>query len=497
MSKRYILSIDEGTTSVRINVFDTQKNSLTSSTKENVANLFPFPGWVEQDAEEVWNKTESCLKSALSKINPAEIYGIGITNQRETVIAWDKRTGKPVCNAIVWQCRRTADYCNKHLVGNIAKTIYRKTGLVTDAYFSATKIMWLIQKEPKVRELLKSQNLCVGTMDSFLAYKLTQGQSFITDISNASRTMLCNINTGQWDNELLEFFKIPLEILPKIVDSDAFVGYYDYKGTNLPIRGMIGDQQSSLLGQLCINPGDLKNTYGTGSFMLMNTGEQPFFSQHKLLTTIAWSIKGKRTYAIEGSIFNCGSSIEWLKDIELIADASDCDSFATSVDSANGVRFVPAFTGLGSPYWDGNAKALMSGITRGATKAHIIRSVLESIPFSVKDIYDVIYEGTGISKGTIRVDGGVSKSDFTMQAQCNLLNKEIQCSKEKENTGLGAIFLCGLSLGIWEWADLPKLYKTSKIYHPQKKMYPKGQEDYNDWKKAVSKALTKEKGEGK
>jgi len=491
MSKKYIMAIDEGTTSVRVSLYDIKKNKILTTLREPIESLFPVSGWVEQNAEETWQKTEGLLHKVLSKINPAEVFGIGITNQRETVVAWNKKTGKAICPAIVWQCRRTVDYCKKQLKGNIAQTIHRKTGLIPDAYFSATKIKWILENDTKAKTLQEQKSLCFGTMDSFLTFKLTGGKSFVTDLANASRTMLCNIKTGKWDSDLLALFNIQEETLPKIVDNDVVVGNYHYKGMGIPIAGLIGDQQSSLFGQLCINKGDLKNTYGTGSFMLLNIGDKPIYSKNRMVTTIAWRVKDKIAYALEGSVFNCGSSIEWLKDLSIIQTPAESDILAESVKSSNGVYFVPAFTGLGAPYWDGNARALFCGITRGTTKAQMVRAVLDGIAFGVKDIYDVIHKDTELTQNVIHVDGGVSKSEFTMQYQSDLLGKNIQCAKEAENTSLGAIYLCGLATGVWNSLnELVKLYKPAKVFKPKKSQQIM-MEKYEGWKKAVSRALTK------
>lgn len=491
MSKKYIIAIDEGTTSVRASLYDIKKNDISAVIRQSVNSTFPALGWVEQDAEETWRRTEACLHNVLSGINPNEVSGIGITNQRETVVAWDKKTGRAICPAIVWQCRRTVEYCKKYLKGNVARSIHQKTGLIPDAYFSATKIKWILENEPKAKALLKEHSLCFGTIDSFLTFKMTGGKSFVTDVTNASRTMLCNIKTGKWDDGLLKLFNIPAETLPEIVDNDSIVGNYHYKGTDIPVAGLIGDQQSSLFGQMCIHKGDLKNTYGTGSFMLLNIGDQPVYSKNRMITTVAWRAKNKITYALEGSVFNCGSSIEWLKEIEFIKSPEECDLLANSVDSSDGVYFVPAFTGLGAPYWDGNARALFCGITRGTGKANMVRAVLDSIAFGVKDIYDVIYEDTNMEQSIIRADGGVSKSEFTIQYQSNLLGKSIQCAKGAESTSLGAVYMCGLATGVWkDLSEIEKLYKPAKIFKPQKSRKVM-MEKYEGWKQAVKRASAK------
>ncbi len=489
MQKKYILAIDEGTTSVRCVLYSVKDNKIIDSVSQKFRQYYPQEGWVEHDAQEIWKKTKYCLFEILKKIDPEQVFGIGITNQRETVVMWNKKTGKPIYNAIVWQCRRTVDYVKDNLGGQIAKKIHQKTGLLPDAYFSATKIKWLFENVPKAKTLLQKNELCAGTIESFLAFKLCN--KFVTDITNASRTMLFNIKTKCWDTELLNLFNIDKQILPSVIENNQIVGDFVYGKTKIPVCGLIGDQQSSLFGQACFSAGDLKNTYGTGSFLLQSTGENIVLSKNKLLTTVAWSINGKTTYALEGSVFNCGSSIEWLKDVGLIESARESDKLAESVTSSAGVYFVPAFTGLGAPYWDGNARGLVCGLSRGSTKAHIVRAVLDSIAFGMKDVFDVMLAETKCDAGVIRVDGGVSNSDFTMQYQSNLLGEKLEVSKEKESTSLGAIFMCGLGLGVWkDLKELSKLYQTSKVFKPKK-----SQKDmkikYDGWKEAVQKALSK------
>ena len=492
--KNYIIAIDEGTSSVRAVLFDVKKNKIVSSFSQGFQQIYPEPGWVEHNAEEIWQKTELCLKKMLNQISHQELFGIGITNQRETVVAWNRKTGKPIYNAICWQCRRTADLCNS-MQTKVVHDIHKKTGLIIDAYFSATKIKWLKDNVPAFAKEEKAGNLCVGTIESFLVFKLTGGKSFVTDITNASRTMLLNINTKKWDKSLLELFDISENILPEIVDNNKIVGEYKHKGHSITIAGLIGDQQSSLFGQACFEKGDSKNTFGTGSFLLLNTGQEIVYSKHKLITTIAWQIDGKPTYALEGSVFNCGTSIEWLKDLGIIKKASDCDSLANSVPSSNGVYFVPAFTGLGAPYWDGNARGLICGITRGTSIAHITRAVLDSIAFSVKDVYDIMLQDANLEmkKGILRADGGVSKSEFTMQYQSNLLGLNVQCCQETESTSLGAIYMCGLATGAFKnIADLKKRYKPAKIYKP-KKSFKIMTQKYEGWKDAIARTLSKRK----
>lgn len=490
--KRYIIGIDEGTTSVRSILYDVKLNQIIQIERKTFKQIYPKSGWVEHDAQEILNATKYTLSCMFNQINPNDVYGIGITNQRETVVAWDKKTGKPLYNAIVWQCRRTSRYCKTKLSGSKANTIRKITGLLPDAYFSATKIQWLLQKVPKLKDMANKNELCVGTMESFLVFNLTKEKSFVTDSSNASRTMLYNIHNNTWDEKLLKMFDISLNILPKIVDNDEIVGHFAVDGAEIPVAGLIGDQQSSLFGQCCFNSGDIKNTYGTGSFMLLNIGNKPIFSKHKLLTTVAWRRKGVTTYAIEGSVFNSGSAVEWLVgNMEVVKTPEESDIVAQNIDDTDGTFFVPAFTGLGAPYWDSDARGMFYGINRSTNKEHLVRAVLESIAYCVKDIYDVMLKDAGKNARSVRFDGGVSKSAFVMQLQAELFGQAIEKSLVKESTALGAIYMCGLATGVWkDYNELSNIYQVDKVFKPSKDR-EKYLNTYKDWKKVVQKTLTK------
>ena len=487
--KKYIVAIDEGSSSVRAVVFDIQKNTVILSRKEKLKTFYPNPGWVEQDAEEIFKKAKACLDDVLDSIDPALVVGIGITNQRETTVVWNKKTGIPINNAISWQCRRTADYVKKELSGK-ANYIFKTTGLIPDAYFSATKIKWILDNNKKAKPLQKANNLCAGTIESFLVYKLTNHKSFITDITNASRTMLLNIKTGKWDPKLLDLFGVDEKILPEVVENDTVVGYYNFEGTDIPIAGICGDQQSSLFGQACFNKGDIKITYGTGSFMLLNIGKEVLYSKNKLVTTIALKRKNKPIYyAVEGSIFNCGTAVDWLENIGLTHGPKDCDRLALEVDNTNEAKFIPAFTGLGAPYWEPEAKASLLGILLNTNKSHIARAVLEGIAYSVYDVFKVLEKDFDFISKNIKVDGGVSNSEVCMQATSNMTQRNITKSKEVESTSMGVIYLCGLALGVYKHAaEIPKYYKSEKTYSP-KINAEKVTEIYNNWKNAIKRII--------
>ncbi len=490
MNKRYIIAIDEGTTSVRTVLFDVKEHKIIKSVSKSFEQIYPRSGWVEHNASEILKATKWTFNQIIKDLNLKQVYGVGITNQRETVVAWDKKTGKPVYNAIVWQCRRTSEYCKKQLVGRKASLIRKLTGLVPDAYFSATKIQWLFQKVPEIKQLASKNELCVGTIESFLAFNLSCENCFVTDASNASRTMLYNIHTNQWDEKLLKLFDIPLSVLPKIVDNDEIVGHILIDDFKIPIAGLIGDQQSSLFGQCCFKTGDVKNTCGTGSFMLMNLGDKVKFSKNKLVTTVAWRRNGKTTYALEGSVFNSGSCITWLiENLKSIKSPSETDKIAEQVSDTDNTFFVPAFTGLGAPYWCGDARAMFFGISRNTNYKHLTRAVLESIAYRVKDIYDIMQKDTGNNTKVVRFDGGVSQSDFIMQLLSNLFGQTIDKSLEKESTALGAIYMCGLANGAWKNCDeLNKLYKIDKSFKSNDNSL-ENLKNYNKWKKIVLKAI--------
>ena len=490
MDKNYIIAIDEGTSSVRAVLYSVKENKFILSRKEKITPYYPHPGWVEHDAEEIFQKTKRCLDDVLSEIDENLVFGIGITNQRETTVCWNRKTQKPLRKAIVWQCRRTAEYVEKNLRGKVGEKIHKTTGLIPDAYFSATKMKWILENDKKAPALLKSKNLCFGTIDSFLTFRLTNGKSFVTDITNASRTMLMNLKTGNWDDELLSLFNIPKTSLPEIVENDKIVGYYNFKGKDIPIAGIIGDQQSSLFGQACFDCGDVKATYGTGSFVLQNIGNKIVYSKNKLLTTVAWKMKNQNIfYAIEGSVFNCGSAINWLQNVGIINSPSDCDKMAESGEIVPGVYFIPAFTGLGAPYWNPEARALLCGITQGVTKNQIARAVLEGIAYRVCDVFNVIHKDTNLDFNSIKIDGGVSRSNYAMQFESNLIQKTLEISKESESTSLGAVFMCGLATGAFKnLTELKQVYQKSKIFKP-KITSSSAKALYAEFKEAVKRAF--------
>jgi len=453
MSKQYILSFDQGTTSSRAVIFDRSGDVVAIAQKE-FPQIYPKAGWVEHDPMAIWGTQSGVAREVLETagIRPDEIAGIGITNQRETTIVWNKHTGKPVYNAIVWQCRRTADICKS--IEKESETIKSKTGLVLDAYFSATKVKWILDNVPGARASAEKGDLLFGTVDTWVIWNLTRGKLHITDYSNASRTMLFNIHTLEWDDSLLDLLNIPKSMLPTVHDSSSIYGYTDpqtFGGAMIPISGIAGDQQSALFGQGCFNSGEVKNTYGTGCFLLMNTGHTPKVSNNGLLTTIAWGLKGKITYALEGSIFIGGASVQWLRDeMGLINEAEDSEYFANKVADTNGVYVVPAFAGLGAPYWDMYARGSIIGLTRGANKNHIIRGTLEAIGYQSRDVIDAMSEDSGIKLKVLKVDGGAVKNNFIMQFQSDILGCEVKRPEVVETTALGAAYLAGLAVGFWD-----------------------------------------------
>ena len=459
MLKKYILSIDAGTTSSRAIIFNKNAEVIEIAQYE-FSQFFPKEGWVEHDAIEIWNTQLKAIKDVVSesKIDPNEIDSIGITNQRETTIIWDKHTGKPVYNAIVWQDRRTASFCDELIEKNKTSLIQQKTGLVIDAYFSGTKIKWILDNNKELREKVNDNKLLFGTVDSWLIWNLTNGKSHITDPSNASRTLLYNIKDDKWDKELLELFDVPENILPKVVDSSSVSTNIDKEilGVEIPISGIAGDQQAALFGQLCINQGDIKNTYGTGCFCMMNTGENFVMSKNKMLSTIAWRINGKITYALEGSVFVAGALIQWLRDkLGIIKNAAEVENLAKSVDNNGGITFIPALSGLAAPYWDPYAQGTIFGITRGTENGHIARAALESIALRTRDIIIEMEKDAGIKFSNLKVDGGACNNNLLMQIQSNLLNTKVIRPKTTETTALGVAFLAGLATGFWK--DIPSL----------------------------------------
>lgn len=450
---KYIMALDLGTTSCRCIIFD-KNGRICSAAQKEFTQYFPQPGWVEHDAEEIWATQTGLMYEAMSKIDITinEIAGIGITNQRETTVLWDKETGRPVHKAIVWQCRRTAGYCDELKKLGMAEFFRSKTGLVLDAYFSATKLRWLLDNAAGARERAEKGKLLFGTVDSWIIWKLTGGKVHVTDYSNVSRTMLFNIHTLKWDEEILRVLKIPQQILPEVKPSSHVYGYTDSKlfGREVPIAGAGGDQQCALFGQTCFERGEVKNTYGTGGFMLMNTGTAPVNSHNGLVTTIAWGVDDKVEYALEGSIFVAGAAVQWLRDeLGLIRDAAESEVLAKSVPDANGCYVVPAFVGLGAPYWDQYARGAIVGLTRGVNRNHIVRATLESIAYQVNDVLMAMQEDSDMSITSLRVDGGACDNDFLMQFQADILNTSVVRPYCIETTAMGAAYLAGLAVGYW------------------------------------------------
>ncbi|HSH50930.1 MAG TPA: glycerol kinase GlpK [Bacteroidales bacterium] len=491
MQKKFILSLDQGTSSSRSLLFD--KNALIIAVQQKEFNqYYPYPGWVEHNPEEIW---ESQLNTATglikeSNINPQEIAAIGIANQRETIILWDKNTGKPVYNAIVWQDNRTADFCKKISEQGWNKYIKRNTGLIIDSYFSATKIHWILQNIDGVKEKAEKGEVLAGTIDTWLIWKLTNGKLHITDYSNASRTMLFNIRTLQWDKKLLGLFEVPHHILPEVKGTSEIVGVANPKilGAEIPISGIAGDQQAALFGQTCLSKGTAKNTYGTGCFMLMNTGEKMVKSHSGLVTTIAWGINNKINYALEGSVFIAGAAIKWLRDaLNLIQSAHETEKIANEIEDTEEVYVVPAFTGLGAPYWDMYARGAILGLTQGVTDKHIIRSTLESLAYQTMDVLKAMEKDSGIQLKALNVDGGASVNNFLMQFQSNILNVDVIRPANVETTALGAALLAGLATNFWSMDEIIKKRKIEKVFHPFMEE-TKRIKLYNGWKKAVEKA---------
>ena len=451
---KYIMALDAGTTSNRCILFN-KEGKMCSMAQREFTQYFPQPGWVEHDADEIWASQLGVAVEAMNKIGAAaeDIAAIGITNQRETAIVWDKNTGTPVYRAIVWQCRRTSEYCDFLKEKGLTEKFREKTGLVIDAYFSGTKIKWILEHVPGAREKAQAGDLLFGTVETWLIWKLTKGMVHVTDYSNASRTMLFNINTLEWDEEILAELDIPKSMLPLAMPSSHVYGMAEssFFGRPIPIAGAAGDQQAALFGQTCFAAGEAKNTYGTGCFLLMNTGEQPVFSRNGLVTTIAWGLDGKVNYALEGSIFVAGASIQWLRDeMRLIDSAADSEYMAKKVKDTNGCYVVPAFTGLGAPHWDQYARGTIVGITRGVNKYHIIRATLESIAYQVNDVLEAMRADSGIELSSMRVDGGASANDFLMQTQADIIGAPVNRPVCVETTAMGAAYLAGLAVGYWE-----------------------------------------------
>jgi glycerol kinase len=472
MSSQYILALDQGTTSSRAILFD-HSGQIVHSTQKEFKQFFPKPGWVEHDAEEIWSSQYGVMAELLAKksVSPGQISAIGITNQRETTVVWDRKTGKPVSPAIVWQDRRTAGYCDELKEKGLSDWIQQKTGLVIDAYFSATKLKWILDQVPGVRQRANQGELAFGTIDSWLAWKLSGGRLHLTDPSNASRTMLLNIHTASWDEELLELFKIPKNLLPEIHASSEIYGLSEGlmgPGTGVPIAGIAGDQQAALFGQLCTQPGMVKNTYGTGCFMLMHTGTQAVLSRNKLLTTIAWKWQDRIEYALEGSIFVGGAVVQWLRDgLHLVRQAAEIEQLASQVPDNGGVYLVPAFAGLGAPHWNPYARGSLFGLTRGTTDGHIARAALESIAYQTCDILQAMQADSGIEIRELRVDGGATANNLLMQFQSDVLQVPVVRPEIYETTALGAAYLAGLASGYWKDAeDIRKQWKMERRFSP-------------------------------
>lgn len=490
---QYVIALDQGTTSSRAVLYNKNADVLDSINKE-FTQIYPEQGWVEHDAEEIFDSQLAVLKSLIEKnhINPNDIAALGITNQRETIVLWDKKTGKPVHNAIVWQCRRTARMCDEFFAQGFGDIIREKTGLLLDAYFSGTKIKWLLDTHPHLRLRAQKGEILAGTIDTWLIWKLSGGTCHVTDVTNASRTLLYNIYSLEWDPQLLEMFNIPSALLPQVKDSSCIYcnTAESVCGFSVPIASAIGDQQAALFGQGCFNEGDAKNTYGTGCFMLMNTGKNPVISKNRLLTTIALGLNGEVTYALEGSVFIGGAVIKWLRDeLQLIKSARECDEEAEKVSDANGAFLVPAFVGLGTPYWDQYARGTIVGLTRGVTKSHICRAALEGVAFQVKEVIDCMIDDSATSLTCLKVDGGASVSNVMMQFQADILQAAVCRPKNTETTALGAAFLAGLAVGFWkDKNDLLQKWKTDCEFTPAVHTH-KADELFTQWKKAVQRSL--------
>lgn len=494
MTKKYVLALDQGTTSSRAILFDGEANIVSVAQKE-FTQIFPKPGWVEHNAEEIWSTQIGVVGEAVAKagIDPSDIAAVGITNQRETTVVWDKNTGKPVYNAIVWQSRQTMDICNDLKAKGLEEMFRHKTGLVVDAYFSGTKVKWILDNVEGARAKAEKGELLFGTIDTWLIWKLSGGKVHVTDYSNASRTLMYNIRELKWDEEILKELNVPAVMLPEVCPSSAVYGNTDPKvflGAAVPIAGAAGDQQAALFGQTCFQPGMAKNTYGTGCFMLMNTGDKLFESKNGLLTTIAWGIEGKVEYALEGSIFVAGSAVQWLRDgLRLIEAAPDSEYFAQKVKDSEGVYVVPAFVGLGAPYWDMKARGAILGLTRGTTKAHIVRATLDSMAYQTKDVLSAMEADSDIKLQALKVDGGAVSNNILMQFQADVLAVPVDRPQLTETTALGAAYLAGLAVGVWgSKEELVKNWKLDQRFEPAMEA-EKSAKLYKGWKKAVSRAL--------
>lgn len=490
---KYVMALDAGTTSNRCILFNV-KGEVCAVAQKEFRQIFPKPGWVEHDANEIWSTQLGVAVEAMQSVGAtaADIAAIGITNQRETTILWDKNTGDPVYNAIVWQCRRTSEYCDELKAQGYTDKIREKTGLVIDAYFSGTKIKWILDHVEGVRERAEKGEILFGNVESWLIWKLTRGKVHVTDYSNASRTMIFNINTLEWDDEILSILNIPKQILPKPMPSSCVYGETDstFFGGSIPIGGAAGDQQAALFGQACFDMGEAKNTYGTGCFMLMNTGEKPVFSKNGLVTTIAWGLDGKVNYALEGSIFVAGAAIQWLRDEMRIVDtAPDSEYMAEHVPDTNGCYVVPAFTGLGAPYWDQYARGCIVGLTRGVNKKHVVRATLESLAYLTNDVLKAMQEDSNIDLASLKVDGGASMNNFLMQFQSDIVNVPVNRPACIETTAMGASYLAGLAVGFWNSTeDVKKNWQISKVFNPTMSEEERAKK-LKGWKKAVTRSF--------
>lgn len=489
MDNKYMLSLDQGTTSSRAILFD-KSGAIIGVAQKEFTQIYPKPGWVEHNAEEIWETQLEVLKAVLleNRVKPEEIAGIGITNQRETTVVWDKHTGKPIHNAIVWQSRQSIDICNQLKEQGHEQAVREKTGLLIDAYFSGTKVKWMLDHVEGARERAENGDLLFGTIDTWLIWKLTNGRVHVTDYSNASRTLLFNIHSLEWDEELLHMLQIPKSMLPAVRPSSELYGYTDEKlfEFQIPIAGIAGDQQAALFGQACFAEGQAKNTYGTGCFMLMNTGEKAVASKNGLLTTIAWGLDGKVEYALEGSIFVAGATIQWLRDgLKLIEKSSDSEKHAAAVDSTDGVYMVPAFVGLGAPYWDMEARGAIFGLTRGTTENHLIRAALESLAYQTRDVLEAMEADSGIRLQKLAVDGGAVANNFLMQFQSDILDTEVERPRVNETTALGAAYLAGLAVGYWRSKeDIVNNKVVERSFKPDLAANVRD-ELYEGWKQAV------------
>ena len=495
-TRMYILSLDQGTTSSRAIVFD-KKSNIVAVEQQEFTQYFPKNGWVEHDANEIWQTQLQVAQNVLKKnnIKPSQIKAIGITNQRETTLVWDKNTGEPIHNAIVWQDRRTASFCDQLKKKGFTNYVRKNTGLVIDAYFSGTKIKWILDNVKGARAKAKKGDLLFGTMDTWLVWKLTGGKVHVTDYSNASRTMIYNIKNLEWDAKMMKAMNIPMEMLPKVESSSKVYGKTTANlfGAELPIAGIAGDQQAALFGQVCHQKGMAKNTYGTGCFMLMNTGKEMVTSKSGLLTTIAWGLNGKVTYALEGSVFIAGAAIQWLRDgLKILDDSPDSEYLASKVEDADGVVVVPAFAGLGAPYWDMYARGAIFGLTRGTTKSHIIRATLESLAYQVKDVLNAMEKDAKVNLKALRVDGGASANDLLMQFQADMLDTNVERPSIIETTALGAAYLAGLAVGFWKKSDFDKSWQLDRKFESEMDSKVRNQK-YKNWQKGVKRSMDWEK----